>query len=224
MTQNKWTCLICFPLSVIALFGAWCIAEGVYVFWSNVLLGVFGSGLLTFVVAAINYCTERRKALENFWTLGHKAARAFGKYPIGGNDAEKIESILIIGEFDYAAFDDAYASIDFLFGNKKRKQKIFAEIYRPVRDAGGIVSVSAFNIIRLRRAIPGNMKILERYISEVDKILITEEKSYVESETGNKIEVTLTSNRMTDLCIERLDNFYWKTMYPRKKHEEEKSE
>lgn len=129
MKENNWTILIGFPLTVAALVGAWYLDGLGQSFWSNVLLGIFGSGFLTIVIAIVGYLTERRKTLESFWTLGHKAARAFNKYPIDGTAEEKIEAILLINEFDFAAFGDAYAAIDFLFGNKKARAKIYKELY-----------------------------------------------------------------------------------------------
>lgn len=220
MKENKWAILCVFPLTVAALAGAWHLHVEKE-FWSNVLLGIFGSGFLAIVVATVNYLTERRRALEAFWNLGHKAARAFNKYPIDGTTEEKIEAILLINEFDFDALGDAYAAIDFLFGNKRKKRKIGSEIYAPARDAGRTIADSAFNITRLRRAIPGRMDVLEPYISNVDNVLIKTEVSYHECDDGREIEMTYTCNRMTDLCYDRFNGFYWELMYPWKKSEEE---
>lgn len=221
MKENKWTILIAFPLTVAALTGAWYLDSLGKSFGSNVLLGIFGSGFLTLLVALVNYLTKRREALENFWTLGHKAARAFNKYPLDGSAEEKIEAILLINEFDFDVVGDAYAAIDFLLGNKKNRMKIGSEIYVPIRDAGCTIADSAFNIIRLRRAIPGKMAVLEPYISNVDNVLIKTEVSYHECEDGRQIEVSDICNRMMNLCHDRFNGFYWKLMYPWKKTEEE---
>ena len=221
MKENKWTILIGFPLTVVALAGAWYLDSLGRSFWSNVLLGIFGSGFLTLLVALVNYLTKRREALENFWTLGHKAVRAFKKYPIDGTAEEKIEAILLINEFDFDSVGDAYAAIDFLLGNKKPRMKIGSEIYVPIRDAGRTITDSAFNIIRLRRAIPGRMDILAPYISNVDNVMIKTEVSHHECEDGRQIEVREICNRMTDLCYGRFKGFYWKLMYPWKKSEKE---
>lgn len=221
MKENKWTILIGFPLTVAALAGAWYLDSLGKSFGSNVLLGIFGSGFLTLLVALVNYLTKRRETLEKFWTLGHKAARAFNKYPLDGSPEAKMEAILLINEFDFDAVGDAYAAIDFLLGNKKSRMKIGLELYAPIRDAGRTIADSAFNIIRLRRAIPGKMAVLEPYISNVDNVLIKTEKSFHECDDGREIEMTCTCNRMTDLCYGRFNGFYWKLMYPWKKSEEE---
>ena len=220
MKQNKWTILISFPLTVATLVGAWYLDAGEQGFWSNVLLGVFGSGFLTLVIAIVNYLTERRRTLESFGTLGLKAARAFNKYPIDGTAEEKIEAILLINEVDFTGFGDAYAAIDFLFGNKKSRKKIYSEIYKPVQETRDTITESAFDIVRLRRAIPGNPALLEPYISNVDNKLIKTEVSYVEYEDGHKVEVKNISNRMTCMIYEKYNGFYRKLMYPLEKREE----
>lgn len=221
MKENKWTILIGFPLTVAALTGAWYLDSLGKSFGSNVLLGIFGSGFLTLLVALVNYLTKRRETLEKFWTLGHKAARAFNKYPLDGSAEEKIEAILLINEFDFDAVGDAYAAIDFLLGDKKTRMKIGSELYVPIRDAGRTIADSAFNIIRLRRAIPGKMAVLEPYISNVDNVLIKTEVTYHECEDGRQIEVSDICNRMMNLCHDRFNGFYWKLMYPWKKSEKE---
>lgn len=130
----------------MALVLAWYLDNLTNQFWSNVFLGIFGSGLLTVMVAVINYITERRKALEDFWIIGNKAAKIFNKYPLDRSLEEKIEAILLINEFDFTAFGDAYAAIDFLFGNKKARKIIYIEIYKPVREAGYTIAECASNI------------------------------------------------------------------------------
>ena len=220
MKENKWAILSVSPMTIAALVGAWYLHIEKE-FWSNVLLGIFGSGFLTIVIATVNYLTERRRALEAFWNLGHKAVRAFNKYPIDGTAEEKIEAILLINEFDFDALGDAYAAIDFLSGNKHMRLKIGSEIYAPLRDAGRTIANSAFNITRLRRAIPGRMDVLESYISDVDNVLIKTEVSYHECDDGREIEMTYTCNRMTDQCYKQFDGFYWNIMYPLKKRNKE---
>lgn len=60
--------------------------------------------------------------------------------------------------------------------------KIGSEIYVPIRDAGRTIADSAFNIARLRRAIPGRMDVWEPYISNADNVLLKTEVSYHECE------------------------------------------
>ena len=220
MKQNKWAIIVIFPITVIALLLAWNFDEIGCSFWSNVFLGVFGSGLLTAMVAVINYITERRTALETFWTLGHKAARNFNRYPLDGTDNEKADAVLLMNEFDFQSFGDAYAGIDFLFGNKKVRKRIYSELYSPIRDAGHKLALYTAKISRLRRYAPENAAVLQSYIKELDEIFIeeyTEKYAYQDSTT---LTVTNQCNRLTDMCYDRFNGFYWKIMYPLKRQEE----
>ena len=223
MRQNKWAILITFPLTVVALILAIFFDNAGYAFCSNVFLGVFGSGLLTAMVAAINYATERRKALETFWNYGHKAVRTFNRYPIDGTDNEKADAVLLMNEFDFQALGDAYAAIDFLFGNKKARKRIYSELYSPIRNSGHKLAIYTAKISRLRRYTPENVAILQSYIKELDEIFIeeyTEKYAYQDSAT---LTVTNRCNKLTDMCYDRFSGFYWKIMYPLKKQEEKES-
>ena len=223
MKQNKWALIIIGPLTVAALVMAWLFDNWRSSFWSNVFLGIFGSGLLTVMVAAINYVTERRKALETFWTYGHKAVRTINRYPIDGTDGEKADTVLLMNEFDFQSFGDAYADIDFLFGNKRARKRIYSELYSPIRDIGHKLAAYANKISRLRRYAPDNTGVLRSYIKELDEIFIeeyTEEYAYQDSST---LTVTNRCNKLTDMYYDRFNGFYWKIMYPLKKQEEKEN-
>lgn len=220
MRQNKLVLFSLFPLTVIALLLAWVLDSSGYSFWSNVMLGIFGSSLLTVLVSGINYYTERRRILKAFWTAGHKAARNLNRYPICGTISEKADAIILMNEFDFEALRDAYSEINFIFNNKRLKKRIFDELYRPLEDAQGIVRNSADEITRLRRDIPDKPQVLEDYVKAVDDVLI-ETKEYACND--NTLTIPCTSNKIFAPCYERFNGFYWKIMYPLRKQEEEES-
>ena len=223
MKQNKWALIIIGPLTVAALVMAWRCDNWGSGFWCNVFLGVFGSGLLTVMVAAINYATERRKALETFWNYGHKAVRTFNRYPIDGTDNEKADAVLLMNEFDFQALGDAYAAIDFLFGNKKARKRIYSELYSPIRDSGHKLAIYTAKISRLRRYAPENTAVLQSYVKELDEIFIeeyTEKYAYQDSTT---LTMTNRCNKLIDMYYDRFNGFYWKIMYPLKKQEEKEN-
>ena len=223
MKQNKWAIIVVSPITVVALLLAWIFDKNEYGFWSNVFLGVFGSGLLTTMVAVINYITERRTALETFWTQGHKAARNFNRYPLDGTDNEKADAVLLMNEFDFQSFGDAYAAIDFLFGNKKARKRIYSELYSPIRDIGHKLALYAAKISRLRRYAPENVAVLQSYIKELDEIFIEEYTGKYAYQDSATLTVTNRCNKLTDMCYDRFSGFYWKIMYPLKKQEEKEN-
>lgn len=223
MKQNKWAIIVVSPITVVALLLAWIFDKNEYGFWSNVFLGVFGSGLLTTMVAVINYIIERRTALETFWTQGHKAARNFNRYPLDGTDNEKADAVLLMNEFDFQSFGDAYAAIDFLFGNKKARKRIYSELYSPIRDIGHKLALYTAKISRLRRYAPENVAVLQSYIKELDEIFIEEYTGKYAYQDSATLTVTNRCNKLTDMCYDRFSGFYWKIMYPLKKQEEKES-
>lgn len=220
MRQNKWAIIIIFPVTVVALILAWFFNNSCYSFWSNVFLGVFGSGLLTVMVAVINYVTERRNALEMFWAHGHKAARNFNRYPVDGTDNEKADAVLLMNEFDFQTFGDAYAGIDFLFGNKKSCKRIYTELYSPIQDCGDKLAIYASKISRLRHYAPDNTAVLQSYIKELDEVFITEYTEKYPYQETTTLTATNRCNKLTDMLYERFNGFYYKIMYPLKKQEE----
>jgi len=220
MKQNKWTVFISLPITMVALVCAWLLDYNGNGFWSNVFLGIFGSGMLTFIVAAINYATERRRTLEAFWNYCHKAIRNFNRYPIDGTDSEKADAIMLMNEFDFQAFGDSYAGIDFMFGNRKARKRIYEELYMPVRNGGNKLSECAFNILRLRRYAPDNLPVLRSYIKEMDELLIVEYTEEYPHQDTTTLTITNKCNRFVDECYEKLNGFYWRIMYPLKKQEE----
>lgn len=220
MTQNKCAILILSPLTIAALVTAWLLDFLGITFWSNVLLGVFGSGFLTVLVSSINYSTERKKALNAFWTFGHKAAKNLNRYPFDSSIYDKANAIILMSEFDFSQLGDAYAEIDFILNNEGLKKRIFNELYCPLADAGDAVSYAADNIIRLRRDIPNNPQVYEDYVKAVDDVLVENEEKEIHGD-GRIVKVSCKSNKIFAPCYERFNGFYWKIMYPFKKQEEE---
>ena len=117
MRENKWIIVIGLPITAVVLLFAW--SANIYGcdFLCNVLLGVFGSGLLTVMVGGINYLTMRRRTLEAFWSYGHKAISNLNRYSADDDLDTAIDVFLQMAEFDYQPFDDAFGEMCFLFHN-----------------------------------------------------------------------------------------------------------
>lgn len=213
MKQNKWTIIISLPLTVLAFILAWITNWTNNQFWCNVLLGVFGSGLLTFLVAIVNYRTEKRRTLEMFWTYARKAISNLNQYPIDGEISEKADTIILMKEFDRQPLDDTYGEMDFLFANHSVRKRIYNEIYVPIRDAKKEVNITAKKILRLRRYAPDNKGVLQQYIDAIDKILVSEitEEVKIGEETR---KISVKCNKIADTCYDALNGFYYDTMYP----------
>ena len=83
MTAYKRGFIITTTLTILSLVLACILYYGINEsFWCNVLLGVFGSSLLTSVTTIIGYHTEKRAVMEEFYTESLKLLSRFNRYQI----------------------------------------------------------------------------------------------------------------------------------------------
>ena len=66
MRTNKIAIIVLTPITIVSFLLA-IIYRNRYSFTSNILLGIFGSSLLTLIMSVINYFNERRKTCERFY-------------------------------------------------------------------------------------------------------------------------------------------------------------
>lgn len=219
MRQNKWAILIVFPVTVTGLILAWFLDNYHFSFWSNVFLGVFGSGLLTVMVATINYATERRKTLEAFWSYGHKVIRNLNRYSSEDDLDTKIDILLQMNDFDYQPFDDAYGEICFLFRNKRLRKEITERIYLPIMEVRKMLAEKSFHFQLYKKAANGNRGIMEIFVSEIDTLLIQRKENQYSQENGEILTVSeVRTYKVHNLLTEFNDYYYW-IMYPWMKKE-----
>ena len=219
MRQNKWAIIIIFPVTLAALILAWFLDNYGCSFWSNVFLGVFGSGLLTVMVAVINYATERRKTLEAFWSYGHKAIRNLNRYSPEDELDVKIDILLQMNEFDYQPFDDAYGEICFLFHNKKLRKEITERIYAPIMEARKTISDKSFHFALYKKATEGNRNVMTAFVAEIDELLIERKEHHYPQESGEVFTVKEVSTFKVHNLLSEFNDYYYFVMYPWKKKE-----
>ena len=221
MRQNKVTILITGPLTIGALIVAWIMDYCSFEFWCNVFLGVFGSGLLTFMVSLINYITERRKTLEAFWSYGHKAIKNLNRYSADDDLDTAIDAFLQMQNYDYQPFDDAYGEICFFFHNKKLRKEIYERIYYPIMEVREILREKCFHFKLYKKASNGNRRVMADFVAEIDKLLI-ERKKYTYSQENEKTNsCSYTNTYKVHNLLEEFNGFYYQIMYPWMKKEKE---
>ena len=142
MKQNKIAIIVSTPIVVASLILAFlldiCVEHGG--FWANVFLGVFGSALLGLITAIINYVTERKNTIDAFFMHHIKAVNNFHRFQRNQSSANfgdvdtPIEMILRMAEFDYFPLDEAFRNMSFLRDNKKKREQIFEQMYKPIVD------------------------------------------------------------------------------------------
>lgn len=216
MRENKWIIWICLPLTVGSLCLAICLTRCGADFWCNVLLGIFGSGLLTTMVAAVNYWSIRRRTLEAFRSYGHKAINNLNRYSADDDLDTAIDVFLQMAEFDYQPFDDAFGEMCFFFHDKKLHKQIYERIYGPIMEVRQAIIKGSFHFKQLKKMPTANQQVTKSFVYEIDKLLI-ERKTY----HGDGTSITISEARTYKVHNLRAEfkNYFYYIMYPWKKKE-----
>ena len=104
MRVNKISVYITAPITILSLAAAIVLHNLDFEFATNILIGIFASGLLAFILAIIGYFVERRKVLERFYTYVQKSASNFNRFENNGDLEQSISSILFMNQFDFMFF------------------------------------------------------------------------------------------------------------------------
>ncbi len=226
MKQNKIAIFVTAPMAFVSLLLAFLLYphDGQGVFWSNVLLGVFGSSLLGLITAIINYTTERKNTIDAFFMHHIKAANNFRRFLNNhslfetGNIDITIETILRMAEFDHLPLDEAFRNMSFIHRNKKKRNQIFEQMYKPIVD--------------LNHKVLNTAQLIEQY--RMSSILSDQRKKDLIDLLNNCFEldiaasITLKEGQTVQLShvIRKLheneDEFYNTYMSPKKEMKEHK--
>lgn len=224
MKQNKLAIIVTAPVALMSLILAYIFNQlGVQGgFWSNVMLGVFGSALLGLITAIINYAAERKNVMDAFFMHYVKALNNFrrflnNRYPKGPAEIDiTIETILRMDEFDYFPLDDTFRNMSFLFNNKNIRNRIFERMYQP--------------IVELHRKIIDSVQVIENY--RIGNLLTDERKKELIELLDDCSDVTIAGSIISNKrdgkvrlmqvigkLQENADEFYNNMMYPSKAKE-----
>lgn len=181
---------------------------------SNILAGIFASGILALLIAIINYRVARRKTLEKFYSYALKAASNYNLFENEGDLERSIDSVLEMNRFDYLELDNAYGDMDFIFHKKATIDYIYKNIYEPTMIARKKIAEVSWHFREYRKANPGNKKVMRDKIQEISEILISRTEKKVSSEPGVAMVVTSTYNKLSHDMKSELAGHYYEIMYP----------
>ena len=122
MRANKYALIITSGFSILSLIFAAIINSlriQDYSFIINVLIGIFASGLVAFIIAMTNYLSERRNTLERFASQIEKLMKAVRDYKTADDFEQMLSVIKSLSMFDYLELDFSFGDMCFLFHNKK---------------------------------------------------------------------------------------------------------
>ena len=219
MRTNKPAIIWSTIISVVALICSLVLQYFGLEYAANLLAGIFASGVLTIMISIINYRTERRKTLEQFYSYAKKAANNYNRFENDGDLERSIDSVLAMNDFDYIELDNAYGDKSFLFHEKKTRKYIFEKIYEPTLVLRKLISEKCFHFREYRKAFSGNSRVMRIFVDEVAVAIMSQQEMTSVNEHGVSIVMKTTHNKAVEQLLEELDGHYYKIMYPRAKKE-----
>lgn len=214
MRTNKRSILWTSILSIISL----CVSilshyyECEYV--SNLFAGIFASGVLAFLIAIINYHTERQRTLEKFYSYASKATSNYNRFENEGNLERSIDSVLQMNQFDYMELDNAYGDIDFIFHNKENREYIYESIYEPTITLRKLINDKCFHFNEYRKAVNGNKQVMQSFLSEIDHAIMSRIEQEITNDDGTSTKICYCHNKIVKDLKSELTGRYYKIMYP----------
>ena len=211
------------PLTLIALIAAvllhYCVKGTGTEFWCNVCLGIFGSGLLTVLVSCVGYASEKKKTMEGFYYNTLDILRFLSRYDGSWGRDRKIDFFICYCDMNLVSWDMCFGDMLFLFDFSKKSIKyVFEKIYSPILKFNKTVGNRSYHLRLYKNGDSNNTAVIDKMLAEIESLLITEEKSVVESE-GKQITVTHVKSLLTNPVLEELYDGYYNLMYRKSQRE-----
>lgn len=195
-------------------------------FWCNLLLGIFGSSLLTLITSIIGYQVERRKTFEGFSYCTKEILRNLNKYQVSWTLEEKINFFLAYHDISCSEWDRYFGEFCFLFDFKKRKRKyIYEKIYQPLLTTNQKIGYHIWHFRWHKDGSGRNEQVMKKFVKEVEDLIIettAEEFPRLEDlpeDMRDGIEVnyiSTTRNRIVEDVQRELNGEYYRFMYGNK--------
>ena len=202
MRTNKPAIIWSTIISVVALICSLVLQYFGLEYAANLLAGIFASGVLTIMISIINYRTERRKTLEQFYSYAKKAANNYNRFENDGDLERSIDSVLAMNDFDYIELDNAYGDMSFLFHDKKTRKYIFEKIYEPTLVLRKLISEKCFHFREYKKAFSGNSRVMRIFVDEVAVAIMSQQEMTSVNEHGVSIVMKTTHNKAVEQLLE----------------------
>ncbi|MGO4498828.1 hypothetical protein AB4114_23375 [Paenibacillus sp. 2RAB27] len=199
-------------ISFFSLIAAWILDYEKLNFWSNIAIGMLSSALLGIIVSVIAYKVERRRTLEEFYSQALKAIRNISSYETSRDPVKTMELILQIGSYNYSELGDAYAKIDFFWGNKKKTTRIFNEIYSKIIKFRNVFLEKQYDFNGYLKGDITNLPVMEIFIQELEDKLVRRTSREIENVDGSNTTITNAEKNVMDIEKE-LNSWFYKLMY-----------
>lgn len=207
-------------LTLSSLIGAACFnfCSCVDPFWSNLLLGVFGSGLLTFITSVVGYRVERKRTFEGFSYTTKQILKNLNKYQSSWPLEQKIDFFLMLHDISWSDWDRYFGDFHFLFdfGNKTREY-IFQKIYHPLQEIDQKINYHVWHFRWHKDGTGRNERVMEKFVQEIEDLIIETRRVPLKevgelSDDTDEITETLVCNKIVIAISEELNGEYYRLM------------
>lgn len=211
MRENKIAIIWSFAITALSLLLTIVAHCNCYEYISNIFAGIFASGLLTLMIAIINYRIARRRTLECFYSYALKAANNYNLFE-NDNDLERaIDSVLLMNQFDYLGLDTAYGELCFFCHDAQKRKYIFDKIYSPTVELRRLISEKSFHFMKYRKVSNGNKAVMKEFIEEIDAAIM--ERATITQSNDPIAQITTTRNKIVKQLHTELYGKYYELMY-----------
>ena len=182
-------------------------------FWVNVLLAIFGSGLLTAISSFIGYFYEKRRSMESFWYSSRNFLSYLNKYDSDWAIEKKIDFYLDYLNCDKSSWDMQLGSIFFLHDPHRKKFKyVYHKIYSPLSKLNELIGNHGLHFMSFKSSNWKNEEVMKRFINEIESYFL--EINTIELEDGNnKVPFTEIKPKLTRQIYDELSGYYYILMY-----------
>lgn len=185
-------------------------------FWVNVLLAIFGSGLLTAISSFVGYFYEKRRSLESFLYSTRGFLRFLNKYDSDWEIEKKIDFYLDYLNSDKSSWDMQLGDIYFLYDPERKKFKyIYHKIYSPLAKLNELIGDHELHFSSFKSSKCPNYKAMQIIIDEVETYFLDISTAEVD-DGNNKIPCTWAKPKLTRQIRDELSGYYYILMYGKK--------
>lgn len=139
----------------------------------NILLALFGSAVLGFIMSLTEYFAVKRKAMELFYEEAINAIIVIGKanYYFDDDDSNKVEKLIDcyveLDNKNWNNLKNAYGNLDFIFVNRSLRKWTYESVYSPIMDFKKSIRVPAWHF-QMYKSGEGNIAVCKTLLQEMN--------------------------------------------------------
>lgn len=176
-------------------------------FWVNVLLAIFGSGLLTAISSFIGYFHEKTQLMEGFYYNTRKFINFLNTYNTSWVTKEKIRFFIDYSNIDKTEWDKQLGGIYFLYDPmRKNFKRIHLKIYCPIIGINELINSYTRDLKEVKNDEAANnlINVIESKLSQIR----ASDFENIPNESNMSNEVEIKFKILTEILEELYGNYY----------------